>query len=79
MNPVGKLLFSLIAVASFNLQAQEQAKSPWHIQAENIDPNNCYGVAVATGMVGLVSSAEPMKIKDVVLNGVYDNYQNGIK
>ena len=28
-------------------------------------------------MIGLVSSPEPMKVKDVVLNGVYDYYQRG--
>ncbi|MBN8681200.1 MAG: glycoside hydrolase family 65 protein [Chitinophagales bacterium] len=28
-------------------------------------------------MIGLVSSPEPMKVKDVVLNGAYDNYLRG--
>ena len=28
-------------------------------------------------MIGLVSSPEPMKVRDVVLNGVYDYYQRG--
>jgi trehalose/maltose hydrolase-like predicted phosphorylase len=28
-------------------------------------------------MIGLISSPEPMKVKDVVLNGVYDYYQRG--
>src|SRR5258706_16284280 len=32
---------------------------------------------MANGMVGLVSSPEPMKVRDVVLNGVYDYYQRG--
>jgi protein-glucosylgalactosylhydroxylysine glucosidase len=49
----------------------------WKIQASNIDPNNYFGITVANGMVGLVSSPEPMKVKDVVLNGVYDYYQRG--
>lgn len=31
----------------------------------------------ANGMIGLVSDAQPMHIKDVVLNGVYDRYQRG--
>lgn len=57
--------------------AQEYTSSPWHIHANNIDPTNYYGITVANGMVGLVSSPEPMKVKDVVLNGVYDNYQRG--
>jgi hypothetical protein len=49
----------------------------WVVEATKIDPSNYYGVTVANGMVGLVSSAEPMKVKDVVLNGVYDYYQRG--
>lgn len=61
----------LIPVAGF---AQDAG---WIIEAKTIDPNNYYGVTVANGMVGLVSSAEPMKVKDVVLNGVYDYYQRG--
>jgi len=58
-------------------QSQDASQSPWHIVASEIDPNNYYGITVANGMVGLVSSPEPMKVKDVVLNGVYDYYQRG--
>ncbi len=54
------------------------AQAPgWIIESKPIDPNNYFGVTVANGMIGLVSSAEPMKVKDVVLNGVYDYYQRG--
>ena len=49
----------------------------WTIEANNINPNNYFGVTVANGMIGLVSSPEPMKVRDVVLNGVYDYYQRG--
>ena len=49
----------------------------WTIESTSIDQNNYYGVTVANGMIGLVSSPEPMKVKDVVLNGVYDYYQRG--
>ncbi len=49
----------------------------WTIDASKIDANNYYGVTVANGMIGLVSSPEPMKVRDVVLNGVYDYYQRG--
>jgi len=66
-----------ICILTFQLNAQDLANSGWHIQAKDIDPNNYYGVTVANGMVGLVSSPEPMKVKDVVLNGVYDYYQRG--
>lgn len=59
------------------MHAQNVNQSDWHIPAKNIDPNNYYGITLANGMVGLVSSPEPMQVKDVVLNGVYDNYQRG--
>jgi len=59
------------------LSAQPAADSPWLIPATDIDPTNYYGITVANGVVGLVSSPEPMKVKDVVLNGVYDYYQRG--
>ena len=66
------LLFSV----SF-LSAQNLKNSPWHIVADEINPNNYYGITVANGMVGMVSSPDPLKVKDVVLNGVYDYYQRG--
>ncbi len=53
------------------------AQDAWHVQAQDIDPANYYGVTVANGMVGIVSSPEPMKVSDVILNGVYDYYQRG--
>ena len=49
----------------------------WKINADKIDPSNYYGVTVANGMIGIVSSAEPFKIKDVVLAGAYDLYGRG--
>ncbi|MEM6317817.1 MAG: glycoside hydrolase family 65 protein [Bacteroidota bacterium] len=71
------LFFICLFTSQLYLQAQDLSNSGWHIQAKDIDPNNYYGVTVANGMVGLVSSPEPMKVKDVVLNGVYDYYQRG--
>jgi trehalose/maltose hydrolase-like predicted phosphorylase len=59
------------------LQAQDYANSGWHIEAKNIDPNNYFGVTLANGMIGLVSSPEPFKVKDVVLNGAFDYYGRG--
>ena len=49
----------------------------WHIKADKIDPTNYYGVTVANGMLGIVSSPEPLKVKDVVLNGTFDTYGRG--
>jgi len=53
------------------------AQDPWKIKADKIDPTNYYGVTVANGVIGIVSSPEPFKIKDVVLAGAYDLYGRG--
>lgn len=52
-------------------------QDPWQIKANNIDPNNYYGITAANGMIGIVSSPEPFKVKDVVLAGAYDLYGRG--
>jgi len=70
-----KKLF-LILLVSASLASSAQSPD-WIIESKPIDPNNYFGVTVANGMIGIVSSAEPMKVKDVVLNGVYDYYQRG--
>ncbi len=67
----------LIFISAFGLAKAQTSVPEWTIEAKNIDPNNYFGVTVANGMVGLVSSPEPMKVRDVVLNGVYDYYQRG--
>ena len=53
------------------------AQDSWKIKADKIDPTNYYGITVANGMIGVVSSPEPFKIKDVVLAGAYDLYGRG--
>lgn len=70
------LVFSSCLLFSLVLRAQQQ-DSPWMVVAEDFDPNNYYGVTVANGMIGIVSAPDPMKVKDVVLNGVFDYYQRG--
>lgn len=67
------ILFTLILVNMFSFSVAQE----WTIESNKIDPNNYYGVTVGNGMIGIVSSPEPMKVKDVVLNGVYDYYQRG--
>lgn len=71
-----KILFAFICfvLGSAGISAQNDA---WHIVADQIDPANYYGITVANGMIGLVSSPDPMRVKDVVLNGAYDNYGRG--
>src|SRR4051812_19993315 len=67
------LLAVFLIVSSVSLNAQDQ----WKITASKIDPANYYGVTVANGMIGIVSSPEPFKVKDVVLAGAYDLYGRG--
>jgi hypothetical protein len=68
----------LIGVLCFCLPIICLSQDPqWSIVADKIDANRYYGITVANGMIGIVSSAEPLKVKDVVLNGVYDYYQRG--
>lgn len=50
---------------------------PWKISSGKIDAGNYYGITVANGMIGIVSSPEPFKVKEVVLAGAYDLYGRG--
>ena len=67
------LVFILFLLLSVSLTAQD----PWTITASKIDPSKYYGITVANGMIGIVSSPEPFKVKDVVLAGAYDLYGRG--
>ena len=68
----------LLAPAARPAAAQTApAPDPWKITADKIDPGNYYGATVANGVLGVVSSAEPFKVKNVVLAGAYDQYGRG--
>ncbi len=66
-------LFLACVLAGFGLSAQTE----WQLTAKNIDPNTYYGITVANGMTGMISSPNPLEMKDVVLNGAYDTYSRG--
>jgi trehalose/maltose hydrolase-like predicted phosphorylase len=66
-----------IACFAIALSSIAQKADPWKIGADKIDPSNYYGITVANGMIGIVSSPEPFKVKDVVLAGAYDLYGRG--
>lgn len=68
-------LLLLCSMAALHATAQDA--DVWTIRSGNIDPSNYYGVTVANGMVGIVSSPDPFKVKDVVLNGAFDLYGRG--
>jgi trehalose/maltose hydrolase-like predicted phosphorylase len=59
------------------ISAFAQKIDPWQIEAKNWDAKNYYGVTVANGMIGIVSSPIPFKVKEVVLAGAYDLYGRG--
>ncbi|MFM2268527.1 MAG: hypothetical protein RL757_1968 [Bacteroidota bacterium] len=54
-----------------------QAQDAWNITAKNIDAQKYYGVTVANGMVGIISSPKPLQVQEVVLNGAFDLYGRG--
>jgi len=71
--PKRLLLFHFLFLISHFSFSQD----PWKLTATQIDPANYYGITVANGMIGIVSSPEPFKVKDVVLAGAYDLYGRG--
>ena len=70
-------LFSVALAATLFCAGQSAAQVKWIIKADKIDPANYYGITVANGMIGIVSSPEPFKVKNVVLAGAYDLYGRG--
>lgn len=57
--------------------AYTQEPDAWKLGASITPGMNYYGITVANGMIGVVSSPEPFKVKDVVLAGAYDLYGRG--
>jgi len=68
----------LLTCLFFQISSAQNASgiNPWVISAVP-DPANYYGVTVANGMIGIVSSPQPFQVKDVVLAGAYDLYGRG--
>ncbi len=66
------IILSFIFFISFG-----QKMDTWKIVADKIDPEDYYGVTVANGVIGIVSSPNVFKCKDVVINGAYDQYGRG--
>lgn len=70
-------LFAVLLAAGLFYARPSPAQDKWIIKADKIDPANYYGITVANGMIGIVSSPEPFKVKNVVLAGAYDLYGRG--
>ena len=62
-------LFSLFFIAML-FSGVACAQDAWVVKADKIDPSNYYGITVANGMIGVVSSPEPFKVKNVVKFGL---------
>ena len=71
------IIFTLLYINQTFAYLNAQVIDPWVIEAENWDKEKYAGVTVANGMIGIVSSQEPFKVKDVVLSGAYDLYGRG--
>lgn len=67
------ILFFLLVIIALNSNAQD----PWKISADRIDPNKYFGITAANGIIGIVSSPQPFKVKNVVLAGTFDTYGRG--
>src|SRR5436190_3501631 len=70
---MNRLLLIVLLLPTTLLLCQD----PWKIEVNKIDHTNDYGETVANGMIVVVSSPEPFKVKDVVLAGAYDLYGRG--
>lgn len=67
----------LLLIIVFSVPATAQQPHPWKLNAPIKPGMEYYGITVANGMLGIVSSPEPFRIKDVVLAGAYDLYGRG--
>ncbi len=72
-----KKIFFIINLFFISFISFSQKTDVWKIVADKIDPKDYYGVTVANGVIGIVSSPNIFKCKDVVLNGAYDQYGRG--
>ena len=70
-----KQLFLILSVCTSVMVSH--AQDPWKIKTSSIDARQYYGATVANGMIGVVASPEPFKVKDVLLSGAYDLYGRG--
>ncbi|WP_324678288.1 glycoside hydrolase family 65 protein [Hymenobacter sp. GOD-10R] len=70
-------LYAWLLLLAVRLPLAAQTPDPWRITAAKIDPSNYYGITVANGVLGIVSSPVPFQVKNVVLAGTYDQYGRG--
>ena len=72
-----KKIYIALLLAFYGQSVSMFAQDVWKITADSIKLDNYYGITVANGMVGLVSSPEPLKLSQIVLGETYDVYGRG--
>jgi len=69
-------LLVVTCFASLSIFGQNKSDE-WHLTANS--RQNYFGVAMANGQIGIVTNDEPLKTKEIILNGVYQpSPENGI-
>ncbi len=72
------LITCFLLLSGWMIQAQNPVQTnDWKLPATITPGAPYFGITSANGMVGLVSDAAPLRVKDVVLNGVFDRYGRG--
>ncbi len=72
-----KIIFLLLACIISGLVFSQNKSDEWTLTANS--RQNYYGVAMANGQFGIVTNDEPLKTKEIILNGVYQpSPENGI-
>ncbi|MDU1890816.1 MAG: glycoside hydrolase family 65 protein [Dysgonomonas sp.] len=69
-------ILSVFIFIGFSFQKMK-AQDPWIISTKNPSTSEYYGITAANGVIGIISSPEPLEIKEVVLVGVYDMFGRG--
>jgi trehalose/maltose hydrolase-like predicted phosphorylase len=72
-----KQIITILSAVLACLFSFSQKQDTWKIVADKIDPRDYFGVTVANGVIGIVSSPNVFRCKDVVLSGAYDQYGRG--
>ena len=75
MRPILTTLFGLLLAS--NGFTQDLKNSPWHLVANNIDPNNYFGITSANGMIGLNLIARAIQSKRRGAQWGFDTYGRG--
>ncbi|MGI6242622.1 MAG: glycoside hydrolase family 65 protein [Prevotella sp.] len=67
----------LLLFAFLSLIFPSFAQNPWKIDINKVNSDGYYGETVANGILGMVSSYEPLQVKTTILAGSYDKFGRG--